>query len=927
MANTFTDRIELRDAFWNHYKKKPDGSITVMTFCGTGGVGKSALLEKLEEEIRLNSYGREKYKFLSYDFSDGNKTNKRDVLGVFRTVLSEYNCTFPLFDAGNYYYSRKIGQDVALPEVKPILQNIRYIGNIFRGLSKFERGLGTVYPIVNIAAMVFLGTKNPLSFVWNAVRFFTASTSLIDKGLIKYMQRTKVWDDEHKEIYNQLLDLRKKATPNELRDYLPTLFATDVKDWLQATGNKLVVFLDNYESLTGATTSQTSEQFKSHSWLSGDEGLILKIPNTLWVIAGRELHWKGKFAEKAEKYFVETLSPEYSNELLKKKGIGNENLRGELVKLTDGYPIFLDLCAKFYVRYKSQHNAEPTIDEFGETREDVVGRIFRYIDKNREDAAKDMLEFFCVLNVWTDELAVDIGNGILSNFFRNTYKRIKKFSIIKSEQLKKDKIELTVYRFDKTIQSILIAQIVADPDGQKLIADVKKALDEHFKKFFAGKKKFDAREKFYLKLWANFTVRFVDDPETLRKECTENLSKHINTLTNRADFDTAEEILTVFMNKLENLGATDSVSYAYFERRLSALRQEQGNFDEARKLAMSSYEKRVRYLGERHPATLSSMNTLANSLDRLGRYEDLLVYRKKVLTLRTEILGENNLKTVDAMSNYAVALSRQRRFYEALNQQVKVYLFYKENFGESEKKTLDALGNIAWTLSYLGRDNEALIYEALQYRREVFSLSQKEFGYRNGRTVRAMINLAFSLNDLGRHEEALELQEKVLALRTEMFREDNPQTIKAMSDLAFTLSNLGRYDEAEQRQQRILQLCKNNFGDNDQRTLIAMQNLSSTLKQLNKYEEAVPLQEKILALQKRKHGERNIKTIDAMNDLAKTLAILNRHEEALELQEKVLDLRTKVFGEQDIKTINAMNDLAKTLAILNRHEEEVALQE
>lgn len=555
MANTFTDRIELRDAFWNHYKKKPDGSITVMTFCGTGGVGKSALLEKLEEEIRLNSYGREKYKFLSYDFSDGNKTNKRDVLGVFRTVLSEYNCTFPLFDAGNYYYSRKIGQDVALPEVKPILQNIRYIGNIFRGLSKFERGLGTVYPIVNIAAMVFLGTKNPLSFVWNAVRFFTASTSLIDKGLIKYMQRTKVWDDEHKEIYNQLLDLRKKATPNELRDYLPTLFATDVKDWLQATGNKLVVLLDNYESLTGATGFQTAEQLKRDSWLSGEYGLILQIPATLWIIAGRnKLRWGDELIDEHDQHLITALTPEDSNLFLKQAGVADEKLRADLVKLTEGYPIFLDLCVDVYTEYKRQHGeTEPTIDEFGHKRQDVVGRIFRYLDAAGDDVAKDMIEFLGVLNGWTDELAVDIGGKVLHNFSNNTYKRVKGFSFIQSERVTNEGLDLTVFRCDNTIQSILVATV-----DEKLIVDTTAAVDDYFKKLFAGKKTFDAKEIFYLKLWAESIVRFADDAEKLLARYQDTLDGCVDSLIEHANFDAAEEILRLFMNKIEALDETDT---------------------------------------------------------------------------------------------------------------------------------------------------------------------------------------------------------------------------------------------------------------------------------------------------------------------------------------------------------------------------------
>ena len=45
-----------------------------------------------------------------------------------------------------------------------------------------------------------------------------------------------------------------------------------------------------------------------------------------------------------------------------------------------------------------------------------------------------MLEFLCVLSVWTDEIAVVIGGEALHNFSRNTYKRVKNFSFIEMDQ-------------------------------------------------------------------------------------------------------------------------------------------------------------------------------------------------------------------------------------------------------------------------------------------------------------------------------------------------------------------------------------------------------------------------------------------------------------------------------------------------------------
>ena len=48
----FTDRVEPRKAFWNSYQKMIEEGSSIIFFYGAGGVGKTALLKKLEEEIK-----------------------------------------------------------------------------------------------------------------------------------------------------------------------------------------------------------------------------------------------------------------------------------------------------------------------------------------------------------------------------------------------------------------------------------------------------------------------------------------------------------------------------------------------------------------------------------------------------------------------------------------------------------------------------------------------------------------------------------------------------------------------------------------------------------------------------------------------------------------------------------------------------------
>ena len=108
---------------------------TIISFYGAGGVGKTALLKKIEDEIKhRDDITNDKCKYVKYDFSIN--TNLLEVLKTFKFQLSAYGCSFPLFDVGNYYYSLKTGQDTAQPQDPSAIEKIPWVQKIKKSLSK-----------------------------------------------------------------------------------------------------------------------------------------------------------------------------------------------------------------------------------------------------------------------------------------------------------------------------------------------------------------------------------------------------------------------------------------------------------------------------------------------------------------------------------------------------------------------------------------------------------------------------------------------------------------------------------------------------------------------------------------------------------------------------------------------------------------------
>lgn len=145
------------------------------------------------------------------------------MLKTFKFQLSAYGCTFPLFDTGNYYYSLKIGQDVTPLKAKSMLEKIPWVCNVKKNLEKANKELGTVDPLLKTAKMFMDVTDEVLQAI-PVTKAVTTSFSIVDRFLIEYMEQTKVLDEDHQAVRNQLNAYRQEKNPVMIYEFLPTLF-------------------------------------------------------------------------------------------------------------------------------------------------------------------------------------------------------------------------------------------------------------------------------------------------------------------------------------------------------------------------------------------------------------------------------------------------------------------------------------------------------------------------------------------------------------------------------------------------------------------------------------------------------------------------------------------------------------------------------
>jgi len=162
------------------------------------------------------------------------------------------------------------------------------------------------------------------------------------------------------------------------------------------------------------------------------------------------------------------------------------------------------------------------------------------------------------------------------------------------------------------------------------------------------------------------------------------------------------------------------------------------------------YRGCLHLLGETHPATLNSMNNLAETLRHQGDFSGARSLQEKVLETRRLLLGVGHPATQTSMNNLS------------------------ETFRDQ--------GDLA---------------SACALQEEALTVSRRVLGEEHPNTLTSMANLAGTLWNQGDLARARALEEQTLAVRIRVLGEEHPDTSISAWNLFRTLDQLGEFDQAQ----------------------------------------------------------------------------------------------------------------------------------
>jgi tetratricopeptide (TPR) repeat protein len=341
-----------------------------------------------------------------------------------------------------------------------------------------------------------------------------------------------------------------------------------------------------------------------------------------------------------------------------------------------------------------------------------------------------------------------------------------------------------------------------------------------------------------------------------------------------------------------------------------------GRFRDAEPSLSEALAIRLKWLGEQHPDTANSYNTLALCLGNQGKAGEALPLFRKALAIREKLHGGQHPHTATGYNNMAYCLSSLGKAGEALPLFRKALAIFEKLYGEQHPQTATSYNNVAGCLSSQGKAGEAL-----PLFRKALAIFEKLYGEQHPHTASSYTNVAGCLESLGKPGEALPLHRKALAICEKLHGEEHPHTAIRYNNVAVCLRSQGKAAEAVPLLRKAQAIYEKLYGEQHPDTARSYNNLATCLDSQGKVRDALALHQKALAILEKLYGRQHPHTASSYSNVAGCLESLAKTKEALPLHRKALATFEKLYGEQHPQSANSYDKLALCLHSLGKPKE------
>ncbi len=372
----FTDREELIAAFDRNLAHKQPQDHRVLVFYGDGGIGKTTLLQKLEQLHRQRCpqalMGR-------LDLA-GADTTPPDLL-LYRLRRLFPTIPFPSFSLALAEYGRRFHpEQVYGNDRKELLQGAGPYADALAGGLEVLANLSGVGAAVN--AMKAAATAQRQLSDW------------VQRRAEPWLQRTQSLSEE------EMLAQLPLQWARDFRQAISSHLDEGWGDAITYSGPPPLIALDTYETLWHSGMGRSGRRREPRErWLVD---LVSELPEVLWVVGGRDrLSWEEGYdqgwSEACEQHLVGQLSEEDARSFLAKRGIREPAIVEKILRQAAGVPFYLELETQLYDTTPAE---ERTPEVFGGSQQEQIDRLLTHLDASERATLKLLAAF----GIWDREL-------------------------------------------------------------------------------------------------------------------------------------------------------------------------------------------------------------------------------------------------------------------------------------------------------------------------------------------------------------------------------------------------------------------------------------------------------------------------------------------------------------------------------------------
>lgn len=872
----FTDRDEPRKVFWDTYTEfkenisnLQENEIKVISYYGIGGIGKTRLLKQIKTELLENV---SKPLQIYVDLEDS--SNMLVVLMKIKHLLQKtYGFDFPLFDLAYFSYMDKQGKQFKQEEIESFISSSPILNSLF-DISSILPGTGTIIGFLR-------GIDNLNAAIRNTLK------------------------DRKRELSEI-----KNAEADVLMEKMAYYLACDIENDLEGQTEPLIFFLDTYESLVNELAGMGNPLDKD-KWIRHEEhGLIVNIPNTIWVIAGRDkLKWEQinpDWEGTINHHLLGNLSVLDSESFLYKAGISNHDLIESIYNLTSGVPLYLDICVDRY-HSMTDKGIVPTIDDLGSDTHELISRFVKYMD----DDKKALLYLLSCLEDWTDDLLNDLVQEFLPSINFITIENIKNYSFIITE----DNINYKIHNY--------IRNVIYTDCQRNFSSEVTLYLKVHYFKKLQDPGITNLEYAHVFKKYVNYTLEYGFEKEDGFIEFFKSSFVPYNRKLLKTYQFSESIVILEDLAEYSYANFKSNLAKSYCELHYAIAQYFAGNYNIALKYGLSSYENFKLLKGKSYQDTLEAMQLLIIIYRKTGEYSLSLSLSQELYDLKKSEDNNDLSTSIDSLINLAIAYRKVGNFKEALNISKMVYEYNLALFGDNHHSTIDAMSSLANAYRQSG-DN----LKSCELSEKILKLRTSIEGENHPSTLASIGSLAHSYRLLGKYKQATELSEKLVIERTKILGEEHPLTIRAMNNLGNSYRKSGKYKEAFIYAEKVYNYRLESLGENHPSTVGALNNLATSYRLLEQFEKAYKLSLKVYQWRIEKFGEDHPATLRAMNNLVNSSKKLGMVDDADVLGKSLITLTNKIYGPDHPSTLAANHNFVyKELIDINEEDSEDTAEE